>query len=77
MTFGNGNYQVLNGNNYVQRNTQTMTPWIVQGTLFIPVLVTHTPQLAGTASVCINAQIGQGFSFVGNGTDDGQLLLQV
>ena len=69
VTFGNGNYQVLNGNNYVQRNTQTMTPWIVQGTLFIPVLVTHAPQLAGTASVCINAQIGQGFSFVGNGTD--------
>ena len=68
-TFGNGNYQRLNGTNYVQSNTQTLTPWIVQGTLFIPVLVTHTPKLGGTASLTIQAQIGQGFSLVGNGTD--------
>ena len=42
---------------------------MVQGTLFIPVLVTHTDNLAGTASVTVQGQIGQGFSFFGNGAD--------
>ncbi len=68
-TFGQNNYQVLNGANYVQNGTQTLTPWVVQGTIFIPVLVTHTDNLAGTASVTVQAQIGQGFSFWGNGAD--------
>ena len=76
-TFGQGNYQQLGNRILVQRNTQTLTPWVIQGTLFIPILVTHTDNLAGTASVTIQAQIGQGFSFFGNGTDCGQLLLQV
>ena len=49
--------------------TQTMTPWVVQGTLFIPVLVTHTDNLAKTASVTVQGQIGTGFSFWGNGAD--------
>ena len=53
----------------VQKQTQTLTPWVVQGTLFIPILVTHTDNLAGTASVTIQGQIGQGFSFFGNGAD--------
>jgi hypothetical protein len=57
------------GANLIQKDTQTLTPWVVQGTLFIPVLVTHTDNLAGTASVTIQGQIGQGFSFFGNGSD--------
>ena len=68
-TFGQGNYQQLGNRVLVQRNTQTLTPWVIQGTLFIPILVTHTDNLAGTASVTIQAQIGQGFSFFGNGAD--------
>ncbi len=61
-------YQAL-GANLVQKSTQTLTPWVVQGTLFIPVLVTHNDNLAGTASITIQGQIGQGFSFYGNGSD--------
>jgi hypothetical protein len=53
----------------LQKDTQTLTPWVVQGTLFIPVLVTHNNNLAGTASLTIQAHIGQGFSFFGEGTD--------
>ncbi len=79
-TFGQGNYQGVGGGTNlfnagqaggtpVQGKTQTLTPWVVQGTIFIPVLVTHTDNLAGTASVTVQAQIGQGFSFWGNGAD--------
>ncbi len=68
-TFGQGNYQAIGATPLVQGNTQTLTPWIVQGTLFIPVLVTHSPQLANTAAIIIQGQIGQGFSLVGNGND--------
>ena len=69
VTFGQNNFGALTNGLLIQRNTQTLTPWAVQGTLFIPVLVTHTDNLAGTASVTIQGQIGQGFSFFGNGAD--------
>jgi hypothetical protein len=71
-TFGQGNYQLLGSaaRPLVQKNTQTLSPWCIQGSLFIPVLVTHTPKLAGTASLTIQAQIGQGYSFIGNGADN-------
>jgi hypothetical protein len=69
LTMGQGNFTAIGGTALVQKNTQTLTPWVVQGTLFIPVLVTHTDNLANTASVTIQAQIGQGFSFFGNGAD--------
>jgi hypothetical protein len=72
-TFGSflnfDSYQPIGAVPLVQKQTQTLTPWVVQGTLFIPVLVTHNNNLAGTASVTIQAHIGQGFSFWGNGTD--------
>jgi hypothetical protein len=78
LTSGQGNFSAIGGGSNLfggaggglaQRNTQTLTPWVVQGTLFIPILVTHTDNLAGTASVTIQGQIGQGFSFFGNGAD--------
>jgi hypothetical protein len=70
-TVGQNNYQLLGSGArpLVQKDTQTLTPWIVQATMFIPVLVTHTPNQANTASLLIQAQIGQGFSLVGNGND--------
>jgi hypothetical protein len=76
-TMGQGNFQAIGGGSnlfggggtLVQKKTQTLTPWVVQGTLFIPILVTKTDNLANTASVTIQGQIGQGFSFFGNGAD--------
>ncbi len=64
----NGNI-LQRGRILVQKDTQTLTPWVVQGTLFIPVLVTHNNNLKGTASLTIQGHIGQGFSFFGDGTD--------
>jgi hypothetical protein len=73
-TFGQNGYQALNTGalnaiGAVQKNTQTLTPWVVQGTLFIPILVTHNNNLAGTASLTLQGHIGQGFSFFGDGSD--------
>ena len=62
-------YQQIGIGRTLLNRTQTLTPWVVQGTLFIPVLVTHTDNLANTASISIQGQIGQGFSFFGNGAD--------
>lgn len=68
-SWGFNGYDLIGGRPLVQKDTQTLTPWCVQGTLFIPVIPTTTAKLAGTASITIQAQIGQGFSFYGNGTD--------
>jgi hypothetical protein len=68
-TFGQNNYRFIGNRPLVQNDTQTLTPWVVQGTLFIPVLVTHNNNLAGTASLTIQGHIGQGFSFFGDGAD--------
>jgi hypothetical protein len=79
--FGIDTYQPIGGNyiipgtqtvfpsRFLINKTQTLTPWVVQGTLFIPVLVTTTNNLANTASITIQAHIGQGFSFFGDGAD--------
>jgi len=50
----------------VQPNT-VLTPWVVQTTLFIPVVPTKTKDLRGTASITAQFQIGQGLSFIGGG----------
>jgi hypothetical protein len=50
-------------------NNQTLTPWVVQATMFIPILVTKTNNLKNTASLTVQFQIGQGQSFIGNGRD--------
>jgi hypothetical protein len=47
-------------------------PWIVMGTTFIPVIPTHSANLAGTASLMAQWYIGQGteaFGFVGQATN--------
>ena len=46
-------------------------PWLVMGTVFIPVIPTHSANLAGTASILAQYWIGQGvnvFGFVGDAT---------
>ncbi len=53
-----------------QNGQQYLDPWCVQGTLFIPVIPTHSANLAGTASLTAQWFIGQGVSFVGGGRDN-------
>jgi hypothetical protein len=69
VTYGQNAFQGIGGRGLVQNQNQVLTPWVVQGTLFIPILVTHNNNLAGTASMTLQGHIGQGFSFFGNGTD--------
>ncbi len=68
-------------------NQQYVNPWMVQGTLFIPVISTHSANLAGTASILTQWFIGRGveafgvagnssnlFTLQANGTYDVSLL---
>ncbi|HEY9073991.1 MAG TPA: hypothetical protein VIN67_07635, partial [Desulfobaccales bacterium] len=55
-SFGQTNYT----NNGGILNQKYLNPWIVQGGMFIPVIPTHSANLAGTASVMGSGFIGQG-----------------
>ena len=49
-----------------------VNPWCVMGTVFIPVIPTHSANLAGTASILAQYFIGQGltaFGFTGDATN--------
>jgi hypothetical protein len=71
------NPDILGENNYARRansivSQKYLAPWMVQGGLFIPVLATHSANLAGTASVMASAFIGQGvevFGMMGNSSN--------
>jgi len=66
VTFG----QNLFGSTTITQNgQQNLDPWCVQGTLFIPVIPTHSANLAGTASISAEYYIGQGVSFLGAAQD--------
>jgi len=62
-TWGQNNYA---GNFPLIERSQTLTPWYIQGTMFIPVLPTHTKDLKGTASLQVQAYVGQGLRAFGN-----------
>lgn len=50
---------------------QYLDPWVVMGTLFIPVIPTHSANLAGTASLQTSWWVGQGveaFGWIGFGS---------
>ena len=52
----------------VNVQNQYLNPWLLMGSLFIPVIPTHSANLAGTASILTNWWIGQGveaFGFTG------------
>jgi len=66
-TFGQNLYGTTN--NFFQNGQQNLDPWCLQGTLFIPVIPTHSANLAGTASVTAEYYIGQGVSFLGAARD--------
>jgi hypothetical protein len=61
LEFGQNNYINVNGT----VNQQFVNPWMVMGTLFIPVIPTHTPNLAGTAAILTQWFIGQGVEVFG------------
>lgn len=70
LTWGQNNFTNVAAAQFfgVQEN-ETETPWVIQATLFTPVIPTQTKDLRGTASVTAQFQIGQGNSFYGNGLD--------
>jgi hypothetical protein len=72
-TFGQSNYetQVV-----VQKDHQYLNPWMLQGTLFIPVLPTHGYNLEGTASVTAQYYIGAGLEAFGEATNAGNSFFQ-
>ncbi len=65
------------GNNYGAGvagtiNQKSVDPWIVEGAMFIPVIATHSANLAGTASILTQWFVGQGvevFGITGNGSN--------
>ncbi|HEY9072544.1 MAG TPA: hypothetical protein VIN67_00305, partial [Desulfobaccales bacterium] len=67
--FGQDNYAFSKGNLINQR---FVNPWMVQGALFIPVVPTHSVNLAGTASILTQWFVGQGveaFGVTGNASN--------
>jgi len=62
-TWGQSNYANIIA--VAQRN-QTETPWMLQGSMFIPVLPTQTKDLKNTASVQLQFYVGQGLRAFGN-----------
>jgi hypothetical protein len=59
------NGRMFAGNNYVavaaaQQSQQYLNPWMANASLFIPILTTSTPNLAGTMSLLTYWYIGQG-----------------
>ncbi len=72
-TFGQNAFGAAN---VVQRDQQNLDPWIVQGTLFVPVVPTYSANLAGTASLTAQWFIGQGTSAFGAARDNDNSWLQ-
>jgi hypothetical protein len=46
-------------------NHQTVYPWMIKGSVFVPVIPTHSANLAGTASVLATWYVGQGVESFG------------
>ncbi|MBM4302346.1 MAG: hypothetical protein FJ121_12625 [Deltaproteobacteria bacterium] len=55
----------LSANANFNSQNQYLNPWMVMGSLFIPVIPTHTANLAGTASILTQWWIGQGVEVFG------------
>jgi hypothetical protein len=68
LAFGEDNFTAVAGN----ISQQFVNPWMVQGALFIPVIPTYSPNLAGTASILTQWFVGQGveaFGVAGNSSN--------
>lgn len=66
-TFYEDNFSA--GFQFAQRDDQYLDPWVVQATVFIPVIPTRTPNLAGTASITAQFYVGAGLSAFGMARD--------
>ncbi len=67
--FGEGNYSATAN---ITTKHQYLNPWLAMGSMFIPVIPTHSANLAGTASILTQWWIGQGveaFGFGGVGSN--------
>jgi len=75
-TWGDNNYDIVN--DIRQRDNQILNAWMVQGSLFIPVIPTYSANLAGTASISTQWNVGQGLAVFGEGQaqDMSYLVLQ-
>jgi len=61
-------YGIQGVGNAFNTQNQYVNPWLLMGSLFIPVIPTHTANLAGTASILTQWWMGQGveaFGFAG------------
>jgi hypothetical protein len=70
------------GTGTINVQNQYLNPWLLMGSLFIPVIPTHSANLAGTAHILTNAWVGQGvdaFGFTGGagGTTGGNNLYEL
>lgn len=65
-------YRALASQN--SNDQEYLNNWVIQGTLFIPVIPTTTANLAGTAALTVQAYVGQGLAFIGNETGFNSLL---
>jgi len=77
---GAANFPAAGGRVYanaLQGDNQTLDPWVLQGQVFIPLIPTHTPNLAGTASLILQMYVGQGISLIGNGRDQDNTYFQL
>jgi hypothetical protein len=68
--FDDNKYASLEGN----INHQYLNPWLFMGSLFIPVIPTHSANLAGTASILTQWWIGQGVEAFGFTYPQGNIL---
>ncbi|MHB9072239.1 MAG: hypothetical protein ACYC6G_01810 [Desulfobaccales bacterium] len=72
-TFGQNDYEAQVA---VQKDHQYLNSWMLQGTLFIPVLPTHSYNLKGTASLTAQYYIGAGLEAFGETTVAGNSFFQ-
>lgn len=64
-SFGESTFRRVNA---FQFDQEYKNNWMVQGTLFIPVIPTATQNLAGTAALTVQAYVGEGLDAFGNVT---------
>jgi hypothetical protein len=71
LTFGQDFYGATNALASIGNHAYLM-PWMIMGNVFIPVLPTHSANLAGTASLSAQWYVGQGLGAFGEALGNGQ-----
>jgi len=73
-TTSQNNYAAVGGVATERTHHKYVNPWIVSGVLFIPIIPTHSANLAGTASLQTTWWVGEGVEAFGWGTFNGQMF---